>query len=198
MLEEILANAPIVLIFAALPAYFIIFWAKDMIKLKLALAMGKKKGTKFVVGLSSDKTLRISAEHPVDKSKFIFRNDKGQSQEVEISPDDLLFAPQFGTQCAIVMQGSKKIHNPFNRKEFDPIDGDYIAVAIQKAKQLGMFGDAWGSTKEQKLLIILLVLVVGVGLISFANTSAIGDIAAQLSAHNANILKMLSDIPVGL
>jgi len=198
MIEELLANGSILLILPALPAYFLLFWANDMIKLKLALVRGKKKGTKFVIGISADKTVRISAETPYDKSSFVFKNDKGQSQEVSITPDDLLFAPQFGTQAAIVTQGSKSIFNPFKRDMYDPIDGDYIAVAIAKAKQLGMFGDAWGSTKEQKLLIIILILTIGAALISFSGISQVGEVATQISSHHSAVMTAVSAIPVGL
>ena len=198
MIEELLANGSMLLILPALPAYFLLFWAKDMIKLKLELVRGKKKGTKFVIGISADKTVRISAETPKEKSKFIFKNESGHTQEVTIHPDDLMFAPQFGTQAAIVTQGSKKIFNPFGNKMYDPVDGDYIAMALAKAEQLGRFGDAWGSTKEQKLLIIILILVVGAGLISFSGISQVGEVAAQLSAHNSAVMNMISGIPVGL
>ena len=195
---EILSNLPSIMALLALPAYFIIFWAKDVIMLKVNLVKGKKNGAKFVVGISADKTLRISAETPVDKNKFVFTDSKGQQQEVNITPDDLLFAPQFGVQAAMVTQGSKKIFNPFNKELYDPIDGDYIAVAIDKAKQLGMFGAGWGSTKEQKLMILVLIAVIGVGVLTFAGISQTGSIATQLTAYHSSMMELVRNIPVGL
>jgi len=198
MISTIIDKAPMVMALLALPAYLLVFWARDMINLKVALAKGKKKGTKFIVGISADKTVRISAEKPHDKSKFIFKNESGHSQEVSIDPDDLMFAPQFGTQCAIVTQGSKKIFNPFSKDMYDPVDGEYIAMALAKAEQLGRYGDGWLKTKEQKLLVLILIATVAAALVSFAGISQVGEIATQLAQHNSAVLGLLKDIPVGL
>ena len=198
MIEAIIDNAPGFLALLAMPAYFLLFLCRDVVKLKLNLIKGKKKGTKFVVGISADKTVRISAETPKNKNKFVFSNDQGHTQDVSINPDDLMFAPQFGTQCALVTQGSKKIFNPFSSDLYDPVDGDYMAIALAKAEAVGRYGLGWGATKEQKLLIIVLVAVAACVALQFAGMSQFNEVATAVANNHQALMAFLKEVPQAL
>ena len=174
---------------------FLLLWAKDLIKIKLKIAMNKKKGAKFVIGLNNDKSIRISAEVPEDNKKFVFRNHHGTEMEIPISAGRLFFAPQFGVQAAIISQGSKIMVDPFADKVLDPIDGDYIDVAIKKAKMIGEMGSGWLQSKEQKMLLLLIVLAGGGLLMQFATMSSINEAVLVIQAMQTNILNVLASAP---
>ena len=198
MIENIIPNLPNIAALLALPAFFLLFWARDVVKMKVDLVRGKKKGAKFVIGISTDKTIRIGAETPVEKNKFVFKNDQGIEMEIGIDANRLFYAPQFGVQAAIITQGAKTLFDPFASKDIDPVDGDYIDVAIKKAMMLGTFGAGWGATKEQKLLLVALVLIAGILLMQFTNMSQVGELATTIGENHVALMEYLQLTPLSL
>jgi len=186
MISEIISNVPNVMALLCLPMAFICVWAKDLILLKFELLKGKKKGAKFVVGISTDRTVRIGAETPVDNKKFVFKGD-GMVEEIPIDSKRLYFAPQFGVQAALITQSTSTLFDPFSDNKVDPIDGEHIAIAIAKAKALHNYGQGWMDTKEQKLMIIVLVLVIGCGLLQFAGMSQVAELTEMLQPVVAGV-----------
>lgn len=174
---------------------FILFYCKDVVKLKLALLLNKKKGAKFVIGINNDKSVKISAETPEDRKKFVFTNPAGVKMEIPITPNRLFYAPQFGVQCAMLMQGSKTMFDPFADKMIDPIDGEYMDVAIKKAKMVGEVGAGWFQSKEQKMLILLILLAVGGLIFGFLNMSQGQELVKMLAANQAALLEAFNQVP---
>ena len=188
--EELITVLPLVGSFLCIPLLFVIVYCRDMITLKLKTAMGRKKGVKMIVDITKDKNITIRAEALNKDSKI-----KRDGLEIEWEPTRQYFSPQLGVQAAMTVQGSQSIYDPIGSSEIDLADGEVVDRMVKRAELMRDLGAGWMDTKEQKLMMLVLVVCLATAGISFATSSQIGEFTEWARIGITGIQQAVTAIP---
>ena len=85
------------------------------------------------------------------------------------------YAPQFGTQACFTAQGASKIVDPLQEGKIDLADGEAVDRMVKRAELMRDMDSGWFETKEQKILILILVAVIITALVSVYGQSQLGE-----------------------
>lgn len=176
--------------FVVLPLLFIIVWARDMINLKLKSVLLKRKGGKLIVDVTKDKNVSFGIETLTNDKKL-----KRDKDYIEWNPIRQFFSPQFGIQTAFVFPGTKAISDPIADTKLDLADGEVVDRMVKRAELMRDMDAGWFDSKEQKLMIIVLIVCLITAGISFATSSQIGEAMAWLRPAVSGIQQSITAIP---
>jgi len=176
--------------FVVVPLLFLILWSRDMINLKLKATLLKRKGGKFILDLTKDKNVKFGIEKLNKDTKL-----KRGKDEIDWIPQRQYFSPQLGIQAALVFPGTQAISDPLTDQELDLADGEVVDRMVKRAELMRDMDSGWLDTKEQKLMIVVLIVCLITAGISFATSSQIGEAMEWMRPAVSGIQAAITAIP---
>lgn len=186
-----LEEAPLILSGVAVLLGFVLVWSREMVMLKVKTQMNKS--SKVIIDVTKDKNVKFGVENLDKDSKLVRGKDS-----IEWHHTRQYFCPQLGRQAAFVLQGSNSIFDPLEQKEIDLADGEVVDRMVKRAELMRDLNQGWFDTKEQKLLLIVLVVAIIGVVLTFAVNTQVSDFAGWSKATLTAIQASVQSIPRAL
>lgn len=188
--EQLLFNLPYAFTILFFPLLFVVFWSWDMIGLKIRTAVGRKKGHKFIIDITNDKNIRLRVDKLTEAGKL-----RSKDREIDWSAKKQYFAPQFGVQAGFALQGAQSIFDPLEDKQVDMADGDVVDRMVKRAELMRELGAKWFDSKEQKLMLLVLVVCIITAGLTFATSAQIGEFTEWVRPAISGLNQAIQAIP---
>lgn len=188
--EELITNLPWVFALMSLPMAFILIYAKDMVMLKVKTNLGRNKGMKLIVDITKDKNITFRAEKLNKDSKL-----QRDGIEVEWEPKRQYFSPQLGVQAAMTVQGSQSIFDPIGESKIDLADGEVVDRMVKRAELMRDMGKGWIDTREQKMMVAVIIICLITAAMTFAMMSQLGEFSEWMRIAVSGLRTAVDTIP---
>ena len=191
MMEEAITYIPWIFTFLSLPMFFALVISKDLVMLKIGTMLKKKKGVKLVIDITKDKNVSFKAECIKDGKM----QRAGQKEGVEWKQERAYFSRDLGVQACFTLEGTQAIFDPIGGQKIDLADGEVVDRMVKRAELMRDINQGWLETREQKLLVLILIVGIACAGLSFMSLSSLGQLMEMIPAQLNSMAAMVNSIP---